>query len=339
MDLERLKKHLIYKFTSEKELVQAIDKISTNFTQSRENIGDYVKDPKMVAAYTCFYLTTNYSKLRVCLAKSQINIGDYKDCEFIDIGTGPGTFTCALLDLVDGAQVIALETSDLMGQQAQRIVSGLYGRTDYRVYSNVKKVPSKKRNRFGVFGHSANEMSLKTILNIIDSLELDHILFLEPGTQDYFKKSLEVRTKLMESYHINYPCPSSGNCPMSTPDWCHQYIKVSHDPGVERLTQLVKKNRRLLPMTIHFYSKNKREANISNMITRVYKPTKFSSLWLMCRKKDDSENELIDVEIMNKGLAKSEIKEMKNIMSGDSFEIEINKEISHHSFRGKIVCD
>ena len=67
MNLSEIMPHLLYQFKSESDLVKAIEEISLKFTKERSNIGDYLKDPRLVSAYTVFYLLTNIPKLEAVL--------------------------------------------------------------------------------------------------------------------------------------------------------------------------------------------------------------------------------------------------------------------------------
>jgi hypothetical protein len=59
MKLAEIIPHLLYAFPHESDLVTAIQEISRKFTTDRAKIGDYLKDERLVSAYTAFYLATN----------------------------------------------------------------------------------------------------------------------------------------------------------------------------------------------------------------------------------------------------------------------------------------
>jgi ribosomal protein RSM22 (predicted rRNA methylase) len=336
LTLSQLQNSLIYKFSSESDLTKAIEEVSQKFTFKRDQINDYLEDPRLVAAYACFYLTTNLPKLNEVLAKINVSTEYLDSFEFVDIGCGPGTFTLSLLDINPNLTIHSLEKSPLMIDQAMKFVNELHPAAQVSIFDNYKRIPKKKKKRLGIFGHSANEMELNFITDLVEKLELDEVLFIEPGTKDYFNKSLVIRDSLLNSgFNMNFPCPSSGTCPMSKDDWCHQYIKVTHEPDVERLTQLVSKDRRLLPLTIHYYSKEQVSIGEVNRLVRVYRPTKFSTEWQVCRSADDG-NELKDLQIMNRGHSKPEIKKMQQVLAGKNIEFNVDKEVSESKLRGTL---
>jgi len=332
--------YLIYDFKTEHELTKSISEISHNFTQAREDIDVYVKDERLVAAYTCFYLLTNIPKLTKVFEKIDMNLIDYADYEFVDIGAGPGTFSLALLKENPEQSIIAIEKSELMIKQGHAIVGGIHPKADFKYYSSLLDIPTKTKKRFGIFGHSANEMSLSWVQRFVKECDLDLILFIEPGTKEFFKKSLELRTRLTRNFYLNYPCLCSTICPLPEGDWCHQYLNISHEKDVERLTQLVQKDRRSLPIIINLYSKSTLQPHTevgAGRIVRVYKPTKFSQEWQVCVKSEKLENQVIELQIMNRGYTKSELKELRFISAGDKINFTKLKDLSDNNVRGKLI--
>ncbi len=338
MDLKTILPYLNYNFSSESELVKSIELVSKNFTQNRENIGDYLKDTKLVAAYTCFYLLTNMPKLSAVFEKLELSIEDYRDYEFIDIGAGPGTFSLALLQMNSELNILGFEKSDVMIKQGEELVKGLFPKSDHQYFSKLNSIAKKQKKRFGIFGHSANEMEISFVLNLINELELDEVLFIEPGTKEFFRKSLIIRESLIKKFNILYPCKSKNSCPfLREDDWCHQYLKIRHEGDVERLTQLVQRDRRNLPITIHHYSKDQFQNSKSGdaRIVRVYSPTKFSLEWQICHEEAEK-NIICDLQVLTRGYKKPEIKRLQTILAGDEVSFSLVKELGDNKLRGKL---
>lgn len=347
MNLNELKPHLLYQFKSEAELVTAIEKLSKNFTVSRERIRDYGLDNRLVSAYVSFYLTTNFPKWNQVLDKMEISTEYLADFEILDIGAGPGTFILAALENNPEQDIIGIETSQLMRRQGDILLKAFYPNRNIPFYPSGLKVPKAKKKRMGVFGHSANEMDVKYILDLIDKLELSEVIFIEPGTKEFFAKALEVRTTLIDKgFGIEYPCASAANCPMQGIDnWCHQFIYLRQEDDVQRLTQLVRKDRRLLPQTLMHFKNSKVESKTLKRVVRVYKPSKFSLDYEICSIKssnsDDAleENYLHDLQQLTRGMKKKQIKELNKIYSGDQIQYKIIKELENGLVRGDIIQD
>lgn len=312
--------HLIYSFKSEHELVKSIEEISENFTTKREHISQYLNDPRLVSAYTAFYLITNFPKLSEILKWLPPKwVCDLKDCDFIDLGAGPGTFSLAWKALGGRGNFYQIEKSHLMMEQGKRLWNSFSHGELFQAESWAFSTGKKK---FLFFGHSANEMEEEQVLKYIKQIEPEHILFIEPGTKDFFSKMLKIRSFLInENYNVLYPCPNSKLCPMiNTSDWCHQYIYIKHDDQTERISQKAKKDRKLLPLIVHAYSKINVGVNPSERVVRVFPQTKFSHEWDVCHL-----NNLEHYQMMKRDLSKEDSKSIAAILAGDSVETELVK--------------
>lgn len=326
MKLSDLSPHLLHQFGSEAELVRSIDEISHAFTRERDKLALYLNDPRLVSAYTLFYLSTNIPKLRAVLTWMPVALRmEMLACELIDIGAGPGTFTLAWHAL-GGEKSIMLESSRLMREQATRLLAGLHHK------ESRFDVPAKTQKRLALFGHSLNEMGLATGLRYVRDCEADYALLIEPGTKDVFKLALQFRQQLLAAgWQIVFPCLGQGSCPMEhSSDWCHQYVDVRHEVDVERLTQLAHKDRRRQPLTVMLFQRSgevRAEGKDRARLVRVKDETKFSFAWQVCRSEDDRLR-LSDFQLMKKQFSKSEAKRVALLLSGALIEFETEKELA-----------
>lgn len=320
MKLQDLIPHLLYTFAHESDLLRAIEELSKKFTIERERIEDYLRDPRLASAYTAFYLSTNMPKFEAILPWfSKEILEEFKQCALIDVGSGPGTFSIAFREWKGRGEILQLETSELMRQQAMKLWQGLY--SDETLHQNKRL--EWNGTKLMLFGHSANEMGVDKVLGYIKDYDPEHILFIEPGTKDFFSKMLEIREKLLEThYRILYPCPNEESCPVrDSDDWCHQYVHVNHSQDVERMTQLAGKDRRNLPLTVHLYSRTLSLMGVHERILRVYPETKFSFEWDVCH-----DNHKEHYQLQKRHLSKIELKQFSSITPGDSIRTELEKE-------------
>lgn len=332
MNLEYIQQFLLYEFKSESELIKEINLLSENFTSNREEIEKYLKSEKSVSAYVCFYLLTNIPKLNKSFDLMKLDFSFYKDWEIFDIGAGPATFSIALLNHYAGYDIKAIEKSDFMQRQGEKLVSGMYPNSNFEYIAN-DLIGKKSKKRLGIFGHSANEMGTDKALAYIDKLNLDEVILIEPGTKDFFKTFIEIRSALLErSYFISYPCSSQSSCPMKGDDWCHQILDLYHGKDVQRLGQMAKKDRNKSPISMGHFTKEPLSVNEA-MIIRVYPHTKFSLEWQVCYHKD-GQNTIIDLQIPFKGILKSRLKELKAIRAGERVSFEITRHLTDNKFRG-----
>lgn len=320
MDLKSILPHLVFKFPHEADLLRAIEELSKKFTVDRNHIEDYLRDPRLASAYTAFYLATNIAKFEAILPWfSQKTLENFKECSLIDVGAGPGTFSLAFRVWRGPGEILQIENSKLMREQALSLWEGLFPGEPIAQNSSIKSEAPKLM----LFGHSANEMGPLTALNYIATHDPDHVLFIEPGTKEFFPQMLEIREALLnKGYRILYPCPNGESCPIQeTDDWCHQYVHVSHPADVERLTQKASMDRRNLPLIVHLYSKTIQEINVQERVLRVYPETKFSFEWDVCH-----ENRKEHYQIQKRNLGKSQQKEIARTTLGDGIETELEKE-------------
>lgn len=312
--LEKILPYLLHQFSSEADLVKAIGELSTAFTTDRQNISRYLSDPRLVSAYTAFYLTTNIPKLEAVLAWLTPEYREHLlQYQLIDVGAGPGTFSLAWKLAGGAGEPIMWENAKLMREQAQRLLEGIThtkARFDNKVSGDEK--------RLLLFGHAANEMGVDEAWNYVKSASASAVMFIEPGTPEVFSLMLKLRERfIQEQWNIVYPCLNHSACPMSGSDWCHQFLDVRHAPDVERLTQLAHKDRRNLPAIVHLYQRaavTGRDENIARIV-RVHQPTKFSVEWDVCRPEGES---LVQehFQLMFKHIAKSELKNVLSLKSG-----------------------
>ncbi len=331
LTLSTLLPHLIYTFKSESELVQAIDELSDKFTRNRERITDYLREPRLVAAYTAFYSLTNIPKLHEVLRwMPPAWVEELQRSTLVDLGAGPGTFSLAWRQEGATGPVYQVEHSALMREQAAKLWSA-FG--DGQLVQGQRWEWNVPHSKLLLFGHCANEMDVPTAIRYIDAIDPDHVLFIEPGTKEFFGKMLELRAHLLGAGHsVLFPCPLPAACPMQgSDDWCHQFIHVRQDSEVERLTQLARKDRKLLPLTVQAFSRTFRADNSRERVVRVHPETKFGHEWDVCH-----DNQLQRYQLLKRDLTKSESKTLGELRAGAAVVTEIIKETEQYT-RVKLI--
>ncbi|MBP9680999.1 MAG: hypothetical protein KBD76_06315 [Bacteriovorax sp.] len=324
LTLEELIPHLLVSNMTVPEIVKLVSEMSLKFTKKREQISDYVFEHRHVSAYTSFYLPTNLPKMQFILSKLPLSIlEDFKNRPFIDMGCGPGTYSLAyklLMNISSHVEIIGVDSSQLMLDQAQKIMKGFFPKDKFESF---RKFSEKKSNSILFFGHSINEMGIEKALDMIMTIDPEYVLWIEPGTSELFIDLLKLRESLVEHYEVLYPCSSNAHCPNH---WCHQVLRTTHDPSIERLCQLVGLDRKILPMTGHVYRRKSKQVALSNSPTviRYIQETKFSFEYEVCFvEKDENKNAII--EIQKKHLTKEEEKFFKNSNVGEKISFDIEK--------------
>tara|TARA_R110000868_G_scaffold204946_3_gene453135 strand:- start:243 stop:1241 length:999 start_codon:yes stop_codon:yes gene_type:complete len=327
--LSELKPHLLNPDLSEADCLKAIRSLSSGFTHSRDKMGNYGDDPDLVSAYTQLYLPTNWPKLEFVLSQlSQQTKQNLTDAHFIDFGCGPGTYSLAWCDSIKTKSVTLVDRAHGMLDQANKLMEHFYPEVPASVYRMTPPRPEGKVVLF--FGHSINEIGIAATLDVIRRIDPDFVFFIEPGTSEFFKQALTLRTSLVEQgMSIAYPCPSLAKCPN---DWCHQVWRGSHDLEVERLCQKAQIDRRSQAMTAHLYSKENFKDDRSTL-TRFLTETKFSFDWEIC----DGSEKLHKVQLPKKQFTKSEAKEMQKQNVGIRFRYEVEKVLGDGILRAKLL--
>lgn len=302
MTLEEIRSALVYQFKSDDELIKAILELSQNFTSHRDKIGKYLESERLVSAYAAFYLITNYFKYTQVLKWLPIDfVEQLGACDLVDVGAGPGTYSLAWKSYHKSSQsVFQIEKSSKMREQAKIIWNQFYNDSlfqgpDWKWQSAFPK--------FLLFGHSANEMGAESVLEYVKKIEPEHILFIEPGTKEFFQDFLHLRKSLVNSgYHILFPCPLPSACPLesSQTDWCHQFIQLNLDSQMQRLCQMTRLDRSRLPVSVLCLSKTYSLHSSQKRLIRVLPETKHSFEWQIC-----DQNQLDHYQIPKENILKT----------------------------------
>ncbi|MDD4976585.1 MAG: small ribosomal subunit Rsm22 family protein [Bacteriovorax sp.] len=323
LSLEQIRPHLLVNI-SEPEMVKLIIEMSAKFTKKRDQISDYVLEHRHVSAYTAFYLTTNIPKLHFLLSKLPGDVlDDFKNRPFIDMGSGPGTFSLAwkmLMKTPGHVEMIGVDHSQIMLDQATKIMNGFFPKDKFQT---VRKFEEQKSNSILFFGHSINEMGRQKAQDHIMTIDPEYVMWIEPGTSEIFPELIKLRDVMLDHYDVLYPCPGNAACPN---EWCHQVLRITHDPSIERLSQLVSLDRKILPMTAHVYRRKSKTPVVISAATviRYIQETKFSFEYEVCHLVEGQNKNSI-IEIQKKQLTKDEIKHFKNSNVGDRLSFEVEK--------------
>ncbi len=322
LSIDEIRPYFLNPNLKDGEIIRLIAEMSHKFTQRRDQIADYVQDENHVSAYTALYLPTNIPKLHFLFDKlSNDVLEDLQNRPLIDMGCGPGTFSLgwSLLFEKTPKEMIAVDSSRTMLEQARKMLKGFFPEVNLQTHT---KFHDKKSDSVLFFGHSINEMGTYTAQDLIMSIDPEYVIWIEPGTSELFTELKKLRQNLTEHYDVLYPCPSSQACPSN---WCHQVLRTSHDPTIERLSQMVSLDRKILPMAAHVYKrKNKNAVTNSPTTIRYINETKFSFEYEVCYQ-DEDQNKNSVIEIQKKNLSKEEEKHFKNADVGEKISFEVEK--------------
>lgn len=345
--LKELFPHLLDPTVTENEVVKRLSTISTCFTTQREELFDYAYEAKSVSAYTLFYLPTNALKLKFVLDLLPSSILDeIKQTHIYDIGCGPGTYTWAFMKYFSNeVQVVPVDQSPMMREQVQKLGKGLFNIERIPTLSSIKDIPRGKDSTL-FWGNSLNEMGFQVAVEMAKSAKPQFLFWIEPGTKEVFKNYSAVRSEIEKAgYEAIFPCASNGKCPLNPEaDWCHQVLKTKLTDDVERLSQLIKKDRKTMPLMAHVYKKkdvaerssSSAEFQVARVI-RLKKELKHAFIWQVCLLNQNQQLQTLDVEVPLKQFSKAKIKELRSISTGFLLEFEVLKELSATLWRVKAL--
>ncbi|MCT4641065.1 MAG: hypothetical protein N4A33_02135 [Bacteriovoracaceae bacterium] len=331
MNYTDLLQYLIAPPPSSEKLVKDIKKVINNFTANREDINKYLKDESFVSAYTAFHFYSNYFKFDH-IYKKILGLEElFESCDVVEIGAGPGSFSFSIETYCKNS-FYAIEPAALMRKQASVIKDGLFKDSNVNFISGINSLPKKDKDRLIIFTNSFNEMSEDEAYDLIRKTMADHILFIEPGTKEVFKRLINFRAKLsIKKFNTIYPCSSNENCPLEDKDdWCHQYLKLSYDLDYQRVCQLVKVSKKWQAQSLFLFS-IKKEPVSKAVNLRVFGETKFSKDWLICE-----DNQIKNVQNHKSDYDKSDYKTLDEVLAGDIIEYDTVKELKQEKLRIKL---
>lgn len=179
-------------------------------------------------------------------------------------------------------------------------------------------------------------MGITEGLKLIEKVNPEFIIALGPGTSDYFKNALKLRQSLFEQgFHIHYPCTHELDCPVlkRDGDWCHQIFHHVHDPSIERLSQIIERDRRTMPLIAHVYSREKNKSDYQGTTIRFLGETKFSFEFQVCLEEGTEKK----IEVLKKDLDKEQIKKWRHCDVGELLHFETLKQLTNQCLRVRLT--
>lgn len=240
---------------SHERIVRGIAELSRRFNKERGSLNQtYLDDRVLSTAYLQYFLPVNLAKIQVLLTELPAP-KPVEGLSVLDIGSGPGTGTLAVLDWwyqrrwPYAVSVIAVDRSMGALRQAQQLwdgycrvagVQNAYLQTDegnleQRAWS--EQVKKKAPFDLIIFANSLNEVHTEAhdpiiartaLLEEALSLLAPHgtMMIVEPALRKTSRALHQVRDRLLQEKccTVYSPCLHERNCPaLAKPDdWCHE---------------------------------------------------------------------------------------------------------------------
>ena len=236
-------------------LAQAIADLSRLFTKGREGISQaYLEDPVLAAAYLKYFLPVNLAKIQVLLDEMPAPEDD-RLFSVLDLGSGPGTGTLAVLDWwyrrrsSPTLSVVALDTLPATIRQANqlwneycratRITTARLHTYEGDLERRAWQEPIQGKAPFDliILANCLNELYVGSkdpigartglVAEVLALLAPEGtMMIIEPALRDTSRAMLQVRDRLLQDKvcTVYSPCLHEQACPALAKehDWCHE---------------------------------------------------------------------------------------------------------------------
>lgn len=238
-----------------KKLTEAVEGLSRLFTKERGYLHrTYLDDRFLGAAYLQYFLPVNLAKIQVLL--NEMPVPDPgEQFSVLDLGSGPGTGSLAVLDwwhqrsvsqalsvtAVDGSSEALRHTGQLWNRYCQRAritaanLQTIEGDLERREW--LEQVKQRAPFDLVILANVLNEIHVdvkdsleaRTCL-VVEALSLlaphGTVMVVEPALRGTSRSLLQIRDQLVREGRctIYSPCLHEDGCPalVSPTDWCHE---------------------------------------------------------------------------------------------------------------------
>lgn len=246
------------------EVPAAVAKLSRLFTKDRGSLAfDYFEDPSNAVAYLSYFTPVNLSKVQALLGElppDTLMKGGGTGFRFLDLGSGPGTGSLAVLDWlhqyhpesVGSLSALAVDSSGEALRQAAKLWNEyceegeISGARLFPCQSNLERSGkeawrdrAKQQAPFDLIlvANCLNELHLDASDPIAARAELlsdllqclaphGTLMVLEPALRETARALHQVRDRLLRDKQctVYSPCLHERDCPalMHPDDWCHE---------------------------------------------------------------------------------------------------------------------
>jgi SAM-dependent methyltransferase len=238
-----------------------VRELSRGFTRDRSLAGErYLSQPDLLGAYLLHFWPISYAQARLCLEMMARARGGVPPSSALDVGSGPGPFSLALLD----AGVLSVTASDRSGAAlslARRIASERGYPLQTRQWDATKST-GMPGGRFDIIalGHTLNELWAghpgRTALRVSllqrlagSLLPGGRLLIVEPALMATAQEAIRVRDGLaQEGFIVEMPCIWQQDCPALPDSTCHGEFGWSPPADMVRLAHAARIGRETLKM-------------------------------------------------------------------------------------------
>src|SRR5258708_29837481 len=179
-------------------------------------------------AYALARMPATYAAVTTSLNAVREIRPDFAPASLLDVGAGPGTATWAaaaafpsltsfaLLDANGALRALALD----LGRDSTRLRQMTYQLGEARAALADCEAADLLIASYIIGEISDAERT--ALADVMWAKTRDTLLIVEPGTPAGYGRMIALRRQMIAAgAHVAAPCPHDGECPISTPDWCH----------------------------------------------------------------------------------------------------------------------
>ena len=181
-------------------------------------------------AYAIVRMPATYAAVRAALGHTIEIIPGFQPRSILDVGTGPGTASWAVIDAWPSVRRTTLVDNNPRLLELARQLHGAMGRSDVAADVIAGDIPRTLASAAGadlvMASYALTEMAPAAVNDTLAALwgRAERLLVIvEPGTVDGFQRILKYRDVLIANgAQIIAPCSHEGHCPLSeNARWCH----------------------------------------------------------------------------------------------------------------------
>jgi ribosomal protein RSM22 (predicted rRNA methylase) len=179
-------------------------------------------------AYALARMPATYAAVTASLNALREIVPHFAPQNLLDVGAGPGTASWAaaeafsslksfaLLDANSALRALALD----LAASSPRLRELDYRRGEARA-TLADAAPADLVIASYMIGE-VGDTERGALVELMWTKTRDTLLIVEPGTPAGYRRIIAARAQLIAAgAHVAAPCPHDGQCPLSTPDWCH----------------------------------------------------------------------------------------------------------------------
>ncbi len=199
--------------------------LTTAYREKNSSESIFANDATKLA-YLAARFPATYAAVSYVLRELSRQRPDLKCDTLLDLGAGPGTASCAALEIFPHIKkTVLIEKSP----HAISLGKQLFLETPHEwICEDLKEKKEFPKANLAILSYSLGEIKPFTkLLNHLWDSEIDTIAIIEPGTPSGYQTILEARDFFIKKEgQIIAPCPHANVCPLKKGDWCHFSVRL-----------------------------------------------------------------------------------------------------------------